>query len=146
MKNEFSLNFWRHLTNFWGILTLLLFIFDFFSLHRFSSAVSSSAVIYGFVLTLYVGSKEFQRWQSKKGEYKSLHAGEVYPFIWTMVMVIFVIIAALQPSRYAIPTEFPATYITVLGIYIISQQSKLFRAKKWTNYFCRFAPKIIYIK
>ncbi len=130
MKKELSLNFWRHLTNFWGIFTLLLFIFDFLSHYHYSNAISSSAVIYGVILSLYVGSKEFQRWVSKKDEFRSLHFGEIYPIIWTVAMVLFILLSALTANRYKIPGEFPATYITVLGIYIISQQSKLFRAKK----------------
>lgn len=128
-KDQRSLNFWRHLSNLWGTITLLLFIADFFSYHSFSNATSASAVIYGVILSLYAGSKEFQRWTGKKGEFLSRHFGEIYPLIWTVAMVLFVLLTALSADRYKIPSEFPATYITVLGIYILSLQSKNLRSK-----------------
>lgn len=128
-KNPLGLNFWRYLSNLWGTLTLLLFIVDFFSFHSFGNATGASAVIYGVILSLYASSKEFQRWTSKKGEFLSRHFGEIYPIIWTIVMILFILLSALLNNRYEIPGEFPATYITVLGIYIISSQSKNFKTK-----------------
>ncbi len=130
IKKSLSLNFWRFLTNTWGVMTLLLFIFDFFSHHSYSNATSTSAVIYGIVLGLYVGSKEFQRWKSKKGQFRSIHFGEIYPIVWSAVMILFVLVTAFSKNSFQIPGEFPATYITILGIYIISQQSKSFFSNK----------------
>ena len=130
---KMNLSFWRILTGTWGVLTLALFILDFFSFHSNNSyiaAATSSAVIYGFILALYVGSKEFQRWQSKKGEFKSLHFGEIYPILWSLVMFIFILLSAFSRYNYKMPGEFPAIYITVLGIYMLSQQSKSFYTKK----------------
>jgi len=128
-KDQRGLNFWRYLSNFWGTITLLLFIADFFSYHSYNNATSASAVIYGVILSLYAGSKEFQRWYSKKGEFPSRHFGEIYPIIWTTVMTFFVVTTAIAVDRYKIPAEFPATYITVLGVYILSLQSKNLRNK-----------------
>jgi len=121
-----NLGFWRTITNIWGFLTLGLFVVDFFSFHSYSQSTSSCAVIYGFTLALFVGSKEFQRWKSQKGQYKSIHFGEIYPIIWTIAMISFVVISVIFKENYQIPGEFPTTYITILGIYIISQQSKAF--------------------
>ncbi|HAH04196.1 TPA: hypothetical protein DCL28_01400 [Candidatus Komeilibacteria bacterium] len=128
--NNKNLNFWRIITNTWGILTLTLFVVDFFSFHSYSEATSASAVIYGFILAMFVGSKEFQRWKSKNGQYRSIHWGEIYPIVWSIIMLLFVFITAISKNDFQIPNEFPATYITVLGIYIISQQSKSFYSKK----------------
>jgi len=128
-KEQRSLNFWRHLSNLWGILTLLLFIVDFFSFHSLSNATSASAVIYGVILSMYAGSKEIHRWKSKSGEFISRHLGEIYPVIWTVVMVLFILLVAIKANYYKIPTEFPATYIAVLGVYILSLQSKNLKNK-----------------
>ena len=120
------LGFWRTITNIWGILTLGLFVIDFFSFDSYSQVTSASAVIYGFTLALFVGSKEFQRWKTAKGQYRSSYFGEIYPIMWTIAMMLFIFLAAGFRDQYQIPGEFPATYITVLGVYIISQQSKNF--------------------
>jgi len=119
------LTFLRALSGWWGWLTFLIFIYDFFTLQKVSAAVSTSAVIYGVILALYVGNKEVARWSGKKGEYKSLYFGELYIFVWSAALFVFVIISALTHGFYEISSEFPATYITILGIYVLSQQSKL---------------------
>jgi hypothetical protein len=129
-KNIYHLSFLRILTNWWGILTFLLFIFTFLTKQTSNVTVSTSAVIYAVVLALFVGNKEFSRWQSKKGEYKSLYFGEFYLFLWSIAMVVFVIISVLSSGQYHIPSEFPATYITILGIYVLSQQSKVIYHRK----------------
>ena len=129
-KNKYNLPFLRVLANWWGILTFLLFVFNFFTKQTSNTAVSTSAVIYGVILALYVGNKEFNRWQSKKGEFKSLYFGEFYIFLWSVAMVVFILIVALTKGQYHIPSEFPATYITILGIYTISQQSKVIYHRK----------------
>lgn len=129
-KFKINLSFLRILSNIWGIITFILFIFDFFSNQFSSSIISTSAVAYGVILALYVSTKEFKRWGSKKGEFHSSYFGEIYPIIWSIAMIVFVITSFFTQGRFRIPTEFPATYITILGIYIISQQSKAIYAKK----------------
>lgn len=129
-KNKFHLPFLRILANWWGIFTFLLFIFDFFTKQSSSVAISTSAVVYGVVLALFVGNKEFSRWHSKKGQYKSLYFGEFYLFLWSIALMVFVVISALTKGQYNIPSEFPATYITILGIYTLSRQSKVIYHKK----------------
>ncbi len=128
-KFKINLSFLRILSNIWGILTFLFFIFDFFSNQLYKNVTTSSAVIYGVVLACYVGNKEFKRWQSKH-QYKSMHFGEIYPIAWSIAMIVFVIISFFSHGKFRIPSEFPATYITILGIYIISQQSKVIYSKK----------------
>lgn len=129
-NKKINTNFLRILSGIWGIITFILFIFDFFSNQFSGSITSTSAIIYGVILALYVSTKEFKRWGSKKGEFKSLYFGEIYPIVWSIAMIIFVVIGFFVPGRFRIPTEFPATYITILGVYIISQQSKAIYKKK----------------
>ncbi|PIR06620.1 MAG: hypothetical protein COV55_03795 [Candidatus Komeilibacteria bacterium CG11_big_fil_rev_8_21_14_0_20_36_20] len=127
-KNWQSRAFWKNLSNFWGLVAILLFLVDFFSFHVYDVASSSVAVIYIGVLSLYVGSKEFYRWKTK-GKFQSKYFGEIHVIFWTIVMAIFVIIGFLSHGLLNIPPEFIATYISVLGIFAISQQSKSFKLK-----------------
>ena len=105
-----------------------LFIIDFFSFHRYDIGVSAVAVIYIGVLGLYVTSKEFYRWKGKE-KFISKYRGEIYIILWTIIMVIFVISAFITNGLFKIPNEFIATYISTLGIFAISQQSKSFKLK-----------------
>ncbi len=130
MKQSFwqNLPILRFLAGFWGWVTMLLFIVDFFSHHLLSEGITTAAVIYGAILAMYAGSKEYKRWQQKKN-YKSDHFGELYIITWTLVMVIFVALTFLLSGYYKIPGEFPAVYLTVLSVFILSRESKSFIAK-----------------
>lgn len=128
--NKINTTFLRLLSVVWGWVTFVMFFYDFFSQNINTSISSTTAVIYGVILALYVSTKEFKRWGSKKGEYKSLYSGEFYPIFWSAAMLFFVILSFSTDGLYKIPNEFPATYITILGIYIITQQSKVIYAKK----------------
>ena len=122
MSQEKQLLFWRLLVNFWGYLTLLFFIADFLiNDSYFNASLSSLSLVYASILAIYVGTKEFTRWTSKS--YPSQHWGEIFIILWTTLMVIFIFVAAFQPA-YQIPSEFTATYITIMGIFAISQKSK----------------------
>jgi len=127
---KINTSFLRILSGIWGIITFMLFVFDFFTKQLSNTITSTSTVVYGVVLALYVSTKEFKRWGSKKGEFRSIYFGEFYPLLWSVAMVVFVIMSFLTNGKYKIPTEFPATYITILGIYIISQQSKAIYKKR----------------
>ena len=105
-----------------------LFVVDFFSYHTYDVATSSAAVIYIGVLTIYVGSKEYYRWKIPS-KFQSKYTGEVFIFVWTIVMMTFVIFAFMANGLFKIPSEFMATYIYILGVYAVSQQSKSFRIK-----------------
>jgi len=129
-NKKINANFIRVLAGLWGILTYFLFIVDFFTKNITLTVTSTSSVIYGVILALYVSNKEINRWQSKKGQFKSLHFGEIYPVIWSIALFFFIIITAINPDYFKIPAEFPATYITILGIYIISHQSKTLYKKR----------------
>ncbi|MBL7022034.1 hypothetical protein ISR92_01825 [Patescibacteria group bacterium] len=116
-----NLSFWKYFTNFWSWLTLLVFVFAFFYPNQFNGTLSAIAVIYASILGIYVGSKEIARWRNKG--YISKHYGEIYVIIWTIVIVAM-IITAIFNHQYQLQSEFTATYITILGIFAISQKSK----------------------
>jgi len=122
MPIDKQLFFWRLLVNFWGCLTLLFFVADFLINDRyFNGSLSSLSLVYGAILAIYVGTKEFTRWKNKA--YISQHFGELFIIIWTVLMIIFIFFAAFNP-HYQISPEFTATYITVMGIFAVSQKSK----------------------
>ena len=78
----------RFLAGLWGWLTIIIFILDFFNGHLYKSAITNIAIIYGAILAMYVGSKEYRRWKEKKA-YQSKHWGELYVVAWTVLMVFF---------------------------------------------------------
>jgi len=131
MKTDFwqNLPILRFLSGLWGWLTMLIFTVDFFSSHAYPAGVSAIAVIYGAILALYAGSKEYQRWREKT-VYQSRHFGELYVIIWTLLMVIFVSLSPFSQGYFKIPGELPAVYLTVVSVFIISRESRKLRKDK----------------
>ncbi len=121
MRELKNLLFWRWLTNFWSLLTLLFFILAFVQPDRFNGLLVNIAIIYGAILAIYVSSKEIARWNNKN--FSSQYYGEIFVFLWTVMMIAFIIIAAIS-GKYTVSPEFTAIYITILGIFAISQKSK----------------------
>ncbi|MCR4280511.1 MAG: hypothetical protein NUV82_03750 [Candidatus Komeilibacteria bacterium] len=125
MRNN-NLHIWKILANFWSLFTLVFFWLAFMNPGNFDNVLSSISIIYAAILALYVGTKEFSRW--KNPGFSSRYLGEVFVVIWTLVMMIFIIITAINPT-HSLPSEFAATYITVMGIFAISQKSKTLKSK-----------------
>jgi len=115
------LSMWKYLANFWTWLTLLIFIAAFFAPEHFNGSLGATSVIYASILGIYVSSKEVARWRSK--DYVSNYYGEIYILIWTLVIVGMIILSILN-HNFVLQSEFTATYITILGIFAISQKSK----------------------
>ena len=115
------LSFWKYLTNFWSWLTLIIFIVAFFMPEQFNGVLGNVAVIYATILGIYVGSKEIARWRNKN--FMSNYYGEIFIIVWT-ITIVAMIVASVFNNEYQIQSEFTATYITILGIFAISQKSK----------------------
>ncbi|MCX6785097.1 MAG: hypothetical protein NTV81_04190 [Candidatus Komeilibacteria bacterium] len=118
----------RYLAGFWGWLTIFLFVADFIKSDQYKIIVTSAAVIYATILAMYAGSKEYQRW-SRHHIFESRYFGEVYVVAWTLVMAAFVLIAAFSGNKYRVPGEFPATYLMVVSIFILSRESKVLQKR-----------------
>jgi hypothetical protein len=129
-KKKINNSFLRILANLWGLIIFVIFIFDFFFQGQFNSAATAGAVIYSVILALYVSSKEYNRWRSQRGEYHSLYYGEFYPILWSVAMIVFVIFCAIDGNKYHITNEFTTTYITILGIFILSRESRAIYSRK----------------
>ena len=117
-----ELLFWKILSDFWGIVTTIFFLLTFFGYYDLSHLLTDIAIIYLSILSIFTGLKEFNRWKSKK--YLSRYHGEIFIASWTLMMLVFIIMAAADKNNYKLSTEFTATYLSVLGIFAISRKSK----------------------
>ncbi len=122
---------WRTLTNFWTYVFLAFILLDFFNGGRFSGLNTPLSILYVGVLTLYVGTKEFERWYEL---HEGRHPGELFVLGWTAVMAVLFIATFLSGGERMISSEVVADYIAVLSIYAVTQQSKrLWRLKRGTR-------------
>ena len=122
-----ELLFWKILSNFWGILTAILFLLTFFKVYDLSHVLSDVTIIYLSILSIFAGVKEFSRW--KNGKFLSNYHGEVFVITWTLLMFIFILFSAYDKSNYKLSNEFTATYLSVMGIFAISRKSKNLKSK-----------------
>ncbi|MCX7616317.1 MAG: hypothetical protein N2Z68_02920 [Patescibacteria group bacterium] len=121
-KDFFSDSFWRFLTNFWTLLFMGFLIFDFIFEGKFSYLVAAFSVIYASILSVFAGTKEFRRWQNA---YQSKnHPGEIFVFVWTLVLVFLLLAPWVFKKNYQISSEVVSVYIMVLTIFALTQSSK----------------------
>jgi len=120
-KGKKELLFWKGLTNFWAWLTAIVFLLTFFKIWDLSYLLTNITIIYLSILSIFTGTKEYSRWKNKK--FLSKYHGEIFIFVWTVLMVVFLLISALNPD-YKIYSQYTATYISVLGIFAITLKSK----------------------
>lgn len=125
-KTKKELLFWKGLTNFWAWLTALVFMLTFFKIWDLSHLLTNITIIYLSILSIFTGTKEYSRWKS--GKFLSKYHGEVFVFVWTILMVGFIIISALNPD-YKVQSQYTATYLSVLGIFAVSLKSKTLKIK-----------------
>jgi MFS-type transporter involved in bile tolerance (Atg22 family) len=118
---------WRQLTNLWTFAAMGFFLFDFFMGDKYSGYAAAVSIIYITILGIYVGTKEFDRWQDS---HHSKRHGEFFIIIWTVIILFFIIIAIISGGKYRMPSEFTATYIALLSIFALTQRSKFLHNKK----------------
>jgi uncharacterized membrane protein YhaH (DUF805 family) len=112
---------WRFLCGLWTIVFMVFVLVDFFSFHRYEALATPLAALYAGVLTLYVGTKEFDRWYDR---HDSSHPGEFFVVGWTILMFILFGFTMLNGAAYVLSPEVVATYIMVLTIFALTQKSK----------------------
>lgn len=118
---------WKILVNLWAILTLAFFWLDFLSNNAYNLSAGAMGVIYIGILTIYAGTKEFDRWKSGR---KSYFKGEAFVLIWTITLIIMVTVAIFSKTQLRVPDETATLYIAIVTIFAISQKSKsLFHSK-----------------
>lgn len=115
--------FWRYLTNFWTLVffgcIVIDFIYDNYLDER--GIILTIAAIYGAVLAIYSTEKEFKRWSDS---HTTVHPGEVYIILWTILVFSIIIIDTIADKSYHIPPEVSSAYILVVGILAITKESK----------------------
>lgn len=115
------------LLNIWTILTILTFLLDFFSGHKFNSQAGAIGIIYLAILGIYAGDKEYTRWNEN---FISHFLGETFIVAWTALMIMFVMIAPLSQGLLKVPAEFALVYTGVVGVFVITQRSKSLHHKR----------------
>ena len=109
------------LVNFWTLSLWALIIVDFFLKNRFDGPLGIMSAIYSAVLSLYVGTKEFKRWHQL---YDGRHPGEIFIIGWTVLIFGLLLCSIFLGYEYRIPGEVVASYVVVLSVFAITQESK----------------------
>ncbi len=117
-KNE---RLWRILANFWTVILIVFLVIDFFSFNKHNYLTPILSVIYTAVLSLYVGTKEFERWCTV---YEDRHPGELFIIAWTVLMVFLFSAKLVLDGKYVVSPEAVADYIIVLSLFALTQRSK----------------------
>jgi len=124
-----SFKFWRHMVNFWTVVFFAAIAYDFFHDNILSQTevLLAVAAIYTALLAIYSAEKEFRRWHHM---HSSIHPGELYAILWTILIVILIVGATFFVPTYHIPAEVSASYVGVIGILALTRESKNYYKKK----------------
>lgn len=113
---------WRILANFWTIIFIIFLFLNAFGRGAYDFLVVPFAFLYIGILSVFVGTKEFDRWYDR---HQSRHPGEVFIAIWTAVVFALFTMSYLKVTPYNLAHEVVAVYIAVLSIFAVTQRSKL---------------------
>ncbi len=120
---------WRALGHIWTWSYLIFIVINFAIQDQYRFIIAPFSVLYVGILTLYVGTKEFDRWYETHESHR--HPGELYVIAWTAVMISLVIANVVLGPNYTIHSDIVATYIAVLSIFAVTQKAKqLHRCKQ----------------
>ncbi len=112
---------WRHLTDFWTLLSFLIIGANFIKEGELEYILGPVLAIYVAVLAIFSAEKEFERWHWRTN---GKHIGELYVWLWTVLIVGILAVIYFTHSEYRIEEEVYSTYIVVLGILAITRKSK----------------------
>lgn len=118
---------WRILANFWTLVLAIFLIANFFSRNSYDFLTPTFSIIYTGVLSLYVGTKEFERWYDI---HDGRHPGEWFVIGWTVLIFLLLIAGLLLGKDYNVSPEIIADYIMVLSVFAVTQKSKRLYAKR----------------
>ena len=126
---EFYFNsFWRYVTNIWTVAFIGVVMSDFLTLGKYHYLLTPFSVIYGTVLSIFVGTKEFNRWYDLHEGRK--HPGEIFVILWSLLLLVMVSISWIYGGLYVIPADVVSVYIMVLTVFAITQSSKTIYGKR----------------
>lgn len=121
MKKEFDNKMWRFLSMFWGVLYLFVICADFVYGNMYDRVIGPLGTVYIATLTMFVGSKEFDRWHERHPGKKH---GERFVFVFTAIIFIMFAVSFSKNGSYEVSPDILAAYIAVLSIFVISEKSK----------------------
>ena len=127
-RDYFFGNFWRYITNAWTFLCIVVVLLDFFGDGRYHYLVTPFSVIYGSLLSIFVGTKEFNRWFENNGVGR--HPGELFVAIWSALFIGLAISSLWLGNSFTISPDVTSVYIMVLMVFAITQSSKQLFSKK----------------
>lgn len=115
----------RRIVNLWTLIFFAAIVYDFFNDNFLSKneILIALAAVYTALLAIYSAEKEFRRWHHA---HKSMHPGEMYSILWTILFIFLIAGAILYKVDYHIPSEVTASYVGVIGILAITRESKNF--------------------
>ncbi len=117
----------RIFLNLWTFFILPFVVLNFVLEDHFEQLAVPMAVLYTGLLTLYVGTKEFDRWYES---HRERHPGEWFVILWTVVMAGLFIASLLWGPTHTIHSDLVATYIAVLSLYAFTHKSKELHHRK----------------
>ena len=129
-KTEQPERVWRWLVNFWMVIIMVAVIVDFLMRGKYEHVMLPLGMIYISLLSVYVSTKEFERWF---GMYKGRHPGEIGVALWTLLIVTLLVLKIMFGDKYEISPDVIWTYITVISVFIASRASKLFFTHRTTK-------------
>ena len=108
---------------------MVVVISDFFSSGKYTYLLPSFSIIYGAILSIFVGTKEFGRWYDNY--HPKRHPGEIFVIVWSILLLAMLIFSWLGPIHYRISSDIISVYIMVLTVFAITQGSKrLYKNKR----------------
>jgi len=116
-----NVKIWRYLVNLWAFVLYAVIIADFYTKNGFTEFLGPISAIYIGCLTLYTAQKEFERWHDHN---IGIHPGELYVFIWTILVIFLFALEVIYRDIYKLPTEVFTTYMVVIGVLAITKRSK----------------------
>ena len=118
---------WRIITNFWTFIFIPFLLVNFWLKGQFEFLIAPMSAVYLGVLSLYAGTKEFERWYKT---HKGRHPGEVFVIVWTVIIFTLLGISFFSNEGYEVSPEVVASYIMVLTVFALTQKAKSFYAMK----------------
>ena len=113
---------WRIISTVWTVAFMIFIAINFFAMDKFEGLNAPLSAIYVGVLTLYVGTKEFDRWYDF---HDSRHPGELFVIGWTILIFALSATAFFSEKLYHVAPEVVANYIMVLSIFALAMRVKL---------------------
>lgn len=121
-RHSVSEKYWRCLAHVWLAALVFIILIDFWSGGRYAYLISPVSILYISLLTVYITSKEFKRWQRN---YQGQHPGEIALVIWTVLIFMLIISNAYLGANYHISQEIISTYLVVVALFIVSRGSRM---------------------